>query len=89
MIYTNILNAKKPACFIYDSSKKRIINGVTYFYVKCRLLDFNGQVFGEVLTALKIRIFYGIKRVNRLDAFSLKFYRQLKKIKEYFIRCGQ
>jgi hypothetical protein len=89
MIYTTILDAEKPACFMYESGKEKTTNGATYFHVECRLLDFNGQVFGEVSTALRIRAFHGVKRVDRLDAFPLEFHRQPKKMKEYFVRCGR
>jgi hypothetical protein len=89
MIYTTILDAEKPACFRCDSGKEKTTNGVTYFHVECRLLDFNGQVFGEVSTALGIRTFQGAKRVDMLDAFPLEFHRHQKKMKEYFVRCGR
>ncbi|KAI9791932.1 MAG: hypothetical protein M1835_008168 [Candelina submexicana] len=89
-IYTTILDAEKPACYRYDSGKeKTTTTGLTYFHVECRLLDFNGQVFGEVSTALGIRIFQGAKRVDRLEAFPLEFHRHQKKMKDYLVRCGR
>ncbi|KAI9715641.1 MAG: hypothetical protein M1812_005793 [Candelaria pacifica] len=89
-IYTTILDAEKPACYRYDSGKeKTTTTGLTYFHVECRLLDFNGQVFGEVSTALGIRKFQGAKRVDRLEAFPLEFHRHQKKMKDYLVRCGR
>jgi hypothetical protein len=75
-IYTTILDAEKPACFRYDFGSERTTNGVPYFHVECAYLDFNGQVFGEVSTALGIRAFQGAKRIARLEAFPLEFHRQ-------------
>lgn len=89
MIYTTILDAEKPACFRYDFGKERMTNGVTYFHVECAYLDFNGQVFGEVSTALGIRIFQGAKRIDRLEAFPLEFYRHQEEMRGYFVRCGR
>ena len=57
--------------------------------MECRLLDFNGQVFGEVSTALGIGQFQGAKRVDWLEAFPLEFHKHQKEMKEYFIKCGR
>jgi len=89
-IYTTVLDAEKPACCRYDSGKERTTSsGIPYFHVECRLLDFNGQVFGEVSTALGIGKFQGAKRVDRLEAFPLEFHAHQKEMREYFVRCGR
>ena len=89
-IYTTILDAEKPACYRYNSGKEQITNGGTpYFHVECHCLDFNGQVFGEVSTALGIRNFQGAKQVDRLEAFPLEFHRYQQKMEEYLVRCGR
>lgn len=89
-LYTTILDAEKPACYRYDSGKQKTTNsGVPYFYVECRCLDFNGQVFGEVSTALGIRSFQGAKPIDRLEAYPLEFHQHQEKIREYFVRCGR
>jgi len=89
-IYTTVLDAEKPACCRYDSGKERTTNtGIAYFHAECRLLDFNGHVFGEVSSALGIGKFQGAKRVDRLEAFPLEFHGHQKKMKEYFVRCGR
>ena len=89
-IYTTILDAGKPACYRYDSGKqKKTNNGVSYFHVECRCLDFNGQVFGEVSTALGIRLFQGAKPIDMLEAYPLEFHRHPEEMREYFARCGR
>lgn len=88
-MYTTILDAEKPACYRYDSGKqKTTTSGVLYLYVECRCLDFKGQVFGEVLTALGTRTFQGAKPIDRLEVYPLEFHRQQEKMREYFVRCG-
>jgi len=90
MIYTAILDAKKPACYRYDAGKERTTTtGVTYFHVECRYLDFNGQVFGEVSTALGMGTFQGAKRIDSLEAFPLAFHRRQKEMREHCVRCGR
>ena len=89
IVYTTILDAEKPACFAYNSSKERTTNGVTYFHVDCRYLDFNGQVFGEASTALGIRTFQGAKRIDRLEAFPLEFHQQQNEMREHLLKCGR
>ena len=82
-MYTTILDAEKPACYRYDSGKqKTTTSGVSCFYVECRCLDFNGQVFGEVSTALGIRSFQGAKPIDRLEAYPLEFHQHQEKMRE-------
>ena len=86
-MYTTILDAEKSACYRYDSGKqKKTNNGVLYFHVECRYLDFNRQVFDEAVFRLKIRLFQETKSIDRLKTYSLEFYRYLKEIREYFVR---
>ena len=89
-MYTTVLDAEKPACYRYDSGKERTTSsGVPYFHVECRCLDYNGQVFGEVSTALGIGAFQGAKRIDRLEAYPLEFCRDLGEMMNYFARCGR
>jgi hypothetical protein len=89
-IYTIVLDAEKLACCRYDSGKKRTTSTeIAYFHVKCRLLNFNKHVFGEVSSTLEIEKFQEIKRVDRLEAFSLEFHGHQKKMKEYFVKCDR
>ena len=49
-IYTTVLDAEKPVCCRYDFGKERTTStGILYFYIDCRLLDFNKLVFNKVL----------------------------------------
>lgn len=87
-MYMIILNAEKSACYQYESSKKRTTSSrVSYFHVKCHYLNYNRQVFDKVLTALEIRTFQGMKQINRLKTYLLKFCWDLEEILNYFARC--
>lgn len=89
-VYTTILDSAKPACFRYDSGKEKTgSDGVTYFHVECRYMDYNGTAFGEVSTALGIRKFPGKKSIDSLEAFPLVFHRRHQEMKKYLLRCGQ
>jgi hypothetical protein len=88
-IYTTILDAKKPACFRYESGKEKITDsGIKYFHVVCRYLNFNGHVFGETSTAMGIPAFKGVKRIDRPEAFPLEFLPRQKEIMKYMVKCG-
>ncbi|KAL9130721.1 MAG: hypothetical protein Q9217_001158 [Psora testacea] len=89
-IYIIILDAEKPAYYRYNSGKERTTSsGVPYFYVECYCLDFNGQVFGEILVALRIQEFQGAKRIDKLEGYPLEFHYNLREMKEYFVKCGK
>jgi len=64
-------------------------NGIKYFHMVYRYLNFNGQVFGETLTTQGISAFKDIKRIDSLEAFPLKFYPRQKEIVEYIVKCGK
>ena len=89
-VFTTILEAQKPACYTFESGKENITSqGVTYFHVGLRFLDFNGQLFGEVSTALGISKFNGAKRIDQLEAFPLEFHRSKNRMREHLVRCGR
>lgn len=89
-VYTTMFDAENPACFKYESGKERInSNDVAYFHVECHYLDYNGKAFGEVSTALGIRMFQGAKRIDSLEAFPLEFHRHYKDIRMYLLKCGR
>lgn len=89
-IYTIVLDAKKSTCCRYNSGKKRTTSSeIPYFYVECRLLDFNERVFDKVSTTLGIGKFQGAKRVDRFEAFPFEFHAHQKEMREYFVKCDR
>ena len=79
-IYRTVLDAEKSACCWYDSGKERTTStGITYFHVECRLLDFNGQVFGEVSSALGMGNYKGPSELTGWRRFHSGFMGTRKK----------
>lgn len=71
-VYGKCFGTKKPRCIKCDFGEvKTRDNGIEYFYIEGRYVDFNGKELGEALTAFGISKFRGIKRINSLEAFSL------------------
>jgi hypothetical protein len=74
-VVTICRGSSKPRCARYDfSEEKEIRQGVKYFELQCRYLDFDGKVFGEVMDRLPIEKFYGAKRIDALEAFPLVYH---------------
>ena len=89
IVYTTILNIYMPAYFRYESDKEKTTkSGIKYFYVIYRYLNWD-RVFNETSTALGILIFKGIKRIDILEAFPLKYYPRQEEMKEYMMECGK
>jgi hypothetical protein len=75
ILYIIYIGIGKPRYIKYDFSEERKqIDGVKYFYIGYYYLDFNRKVFGEVLTILRIKKFYRIRRINSLGVFPLLYY---------------
>ncbi len=73
VLYTTCFGTGKPRCVKYQLGEERTTNnGVEYFHLECRYVDFDGKVFGESSTELAILKFRGIKRINSLNAFPLE-----------------
>ena len=66
---------RKPRCVKYDfSEEKTTIQGVKFFELECRYLDFDGQIFGEVIERLEIEKFRGTRPIDSLDVFPIRYY---------------
>jgi hypothetical protein len=51
--------SRKPRCVRYDfGEEKKTAQGVKYFELQRRSLDFDGNVFGEVMDRLSIEKFH-------------------------------
>lgn len=60
VLYATCAGTGKPRCVKFDFGEERKqANGVEYFHMGCRYLDFDGKVFGEASTALGIEKFRG------------------------------
>jgi hypothetical protein len=63
--------------------------GECFFKLDCRYFDYDGKVFGEVEIPLGIPQFRGVKKINTLDVFPLKYHEQVEELKDILVACGQ
>lgn len=90
VVYTTCFGTGKPRCVKYDFGEERTTNnGVEYFHLECRYVDFDGKVFGEASIELAILKFRGTKRINSLDAFSLEYHQNKDEIQPKLVECGR
>jgi hypothetical protein len=90
ILYTTCSGTRKPRCFKYDfSEEKKLDNGMIYYSIRCRYLDFDGKAFGEVLTKLPILKFRGTQRINTLLYFLLQFHLDKGSTMTNLIKCGR
>lgn len=89
-VYTTCPGTGKPRCVKYDFGEEKKTNqGVKYFELDYRYLDFDGKVFGEVTERLGIEEFRGARRIDTLDAFPLEYHPTKEKMEKHLITCGQ
>ncbi len=89
-VVTICRGSRKPRCLIYDFGEEKTTDqGVKYFELQCRYLDFDGKVFGEVIDKLAVERFHGAKQINALGVFPLAYHPSQEKVKEYLKECGQ
>ena len=90
VVYTTCFGTAKLRCVKYNSGEERTTNnGVEYFHLECRYLDFDGKVFGETSVELGIPKFRGTRKVNSLDAFPLEYHPSKNKILAHLVDCGR
>ncbi|EDN03641.1 predicted protein [Histoplasma mississippiense (nom. inval.)] len=71
-VYSTCLGTGKPRCVIFDAGEEKTkMNGIKYFSLDCRYLDFDGEVFGEAGTQLEVTGFHGPRPIHTLEAFPL------------------
>ena len=86
MVYSTCFVTGKLRFVKCNSGEEKKTNGVEYFHLKCRNLDFDGKVFGETSVELAIPKFHGTKEVKSLDA--LKYHSSKNKILTHLIDCS-
>ncbi|EQL37999.1 hypothetical protein BDFG_01016 [Blastomyces dermatitidis ATCC 26199] len=77
----------KPRALIYDFGKeKETRQGIKYFELSCRYIDFDGRVFEEVQDELSIFKFHGAIPISKLSASPLQYHPQKDTIERYLRR---
>jgi hypothetical protein len=89
-LYTTCPGTKKPRCVKYDfGEEKRLSNGIIYYSMQCRYLDFDGKIFGEVSTELPVVKFRGTQRIDTLSCFPLQFHPDESSMTADLVECGR
>ncbi|KAI9809913.1 MAG: hypothetical protein M1825_000346 [Sarcosagium campestre] len=80
----------KPRCVKHDLGEEKITpQGVKYFELECRYLDYDGNVFYEVTERLGIEEFRGARRIDSLNAFPLEEHPTKETLETDLITCGK
>ncbi|KAH7374066.1 hypothetical protein BKA64DRAFT_586823 [Cadophora sp. MPI-SDFR-AT-0126] len=88
--YTTCPGTKKQRCIKYDFGEERSTSdGVVYFHIRGRSIDFDGKVFGEVPVDTGILKYRGSKPINSLDVFPLRYHENVDQVRAELVRCGQ
>lgn len=75
LAYTKCFGTGQPQCVKYEfGERKKTKDGVEYFHVKARYLDFDGKVLGETSSEHAIEKFRGAKAITALELFPLKYH---------------
>ena len=65
----------QPRCVRYEFGEEtKTKDGIAYFHVKARYLNFDGKVFGETSSEHVIEKFRGAKQIIALEVFPLKYH---------------
>lgn len=80
----------KQKCLRYGmGEKKKTEQGVEYFELECRYLDFDGDLFGTVVDKLKIQKFRGARPINSLEVVPLWCHSEVEQLRTSLKAHGQ
>lgn len=89
-IYSTCLGTGKPRCVTFDTGEEKTkMNGIRYFSLDCRYLDFDGEVFGEAGTQLEVARFHGPRPIHNLEAFPLDHHPNKSDAIKSLVDCGR
>ncbi|KAI9769842.1 MAG: hypothetical protein M1840_003836 [Geoglossum simile] len=90
VVHTTCPGSDQPRYFKFDSGQMEASSqGECFFKLDCRYFDYDGKVFGEVEIPLGIPQFRGVKKINTLNVFPLKYHEQVEELKDTLVARGQ
>ncbi|KAL4929391.1 ATP-binding protein [Aspergillus undulatus] len=89
LVYSTCLGTGKPRCVIFDAGEEAVQDGVIYYKLECRYLDFDGWTFGEACITLGIEKFRGAKLINSFQAFPLHHHPDHEQVRQHLVESGQ
>jgi hypothetical protein len=88
-VYTTCFGTNKPRCVVLDAGEEVMHDGITYYKLECRYLDYDGDKFGEAGVILGIMKFRGSKPVETLEAFPLHCHPNQDEVRKELGRMGR
>ena len=88
LVFTNCRGSGKPQCVKFDFGEEKKLDGMSYFSLHCRYLDFDGKLFGDVPTQLPITQFRGTQKIQNLASYPLRYHPKQNKVSEQLRNCG-
>lgn len=88
-VYTTCFGTNKPRCVVFDAGEEVTHDGVTYYKLECRYLDYDGDKFGEAGVVLGVMKFRGSKPVETLEAFPLHCHPNQDQVHKELVRIGR
>ncbi|KAF4629406.1 hypothetical protein G7Y89_g8744 [Cudoniella acicularis] len=89
-IFTTCHGTHKPRCVRYDFGEEKSSNsGSRYWNMEYRYKYFDGKEFGDVSIELQIPKFRGVKRINLLEVFPLKYHSDAAKVEAELTQNGR
>lgn len=71
-VYTTYRRTKKPRCIRFESGEAKVAtNGVEYFHIKGKYLEFDRKMLRKVPIETAILRFCGLRNINSLKALPL------------------
>lgn len=88
-VYTICPGTQEPTCFIFNHGEVRESDDSKTFFIEARCIDFDGKRFGEAKLTRSIPIFPGMKRIDSLEAYPLRFHAQAERIRKKLVKRGR
>ena len=90
LAYTKCFGTGQPRCVRYEfGEEKKTKDGVEFFLVKARYLDFDGKMLGETSSEHAIEKFRGAKQITALDVFPLEYHPGEKHVRAQLSEYGR
>ncbi len=90
LAHTKCFGTGQPRCVRYEfGEEKKTKDGVEYFHVKARYLDFDGKIFGETSSEHAIEKFRGAKQITALEVFPLQYHPGEKHVRAKLSEYGR
>jgi hypothetical protein len=72
--------SEQPKCLMFDSGEVKTSQSQKFFELSCHYLTYDGKLFGEVTTTVRILEFHGIKKITSLEIYPLLYHATKEKI---------